>query len=152
MYEREYYKKNRAERLAYQNKYNNDPKNKARVVMTNAARRVAAKGGEVATDPESWEKMEKIYQRAIDMSKATGIRHVVDHIIAICNGGSHAPENLQVISESENRRKWLNHDRWLKKQMTSTVNIENVNIYLDQAATQMTPEEYFEGMEDENAE
>lgn len=45
------------------------------------------------------------YAEAIRLTEETGIRHEVDHIIPICEGGMHRPENLQVLPWLENRKK-----------------------------------------------
>jgi 5-methylcytosine-specific restriction endonuclease McrA len=109
-------------------------------------RRVQRAGGRVESDQESLEAMEKVYQRAIDMTVKTGIQHVVDHILAIVNGGAHSPNNLQVITASENKRKWLNHDRHLRNQ--HSINIENVNVYLNDGI-ELTSEQYLSELQGE---
>lgn len=57
---------------------------------------------------KNWEEMELFYIEAAELTEATGVRHEVDHIIplqgkTVC--GFHCPENLRVITMSENRRK-----------------------------------------------
>ena len=149
-YDKKWYNENRESKLKYQNQYNNNPQNKAWVLMTNAMRRVERKGGRVESDQESMELMEKVYQRAIDMTVLTGIPHVVDHILAIVNGGAHSPDNLQVIAASENKRKWLNHDKHLLRnnQTQNTVHIENVNGYLNDGI-ELTADQYLTELEGE---
>ncbi|MGO4526805.1 HNH endonuclease [Microvirga sp. 2MCAF35] len=46
-----------------------------------------------------------LYCEARELSKATGIRHEVDHILPIQRGGLHSPENLQVVRRSFNAAK-----------------------------------------------
>ena len=45
------------------------------------------------------------YEDARRLTKETGIRHEVDHIIPVSKGGPHLPWNLQVLTETENRKK-----------------------------------------------
>ena len=43
-----------------------------------------------------------LYREARELSKASGIRHEVDHILPIQRGGLHAPDNLQIVSRAFN--------------------------------------------------
>lgn len=45
------------------------------------------------------------YAEALRLTEETDIQHEVDHIIPICEGGMHRPENLQVLPWLENRKK-----------------------------------------------
>lgn len=45
------------------------------------------------------------YEDARRLTKETGIKHHVDHIIPLAKGGPHLPWNLQVLTETENLRK-----------------------------------------------
>lgn len=46
-----------------------------------------------------------IYEECSRISVETGIPHEVDHIIPICKGGLHHPDNLQILTMRDNRRK-----------------------------------------------
>ena len=58
-----------------------------------------------------WADMQKInefYERAVTLTKMTGIRHEVDHYYPlrgklVC--GLHCHENMQILTRSENARK-----------------------------------------------
>jgi hypothetical protein len=53
-------------------------------------------------------KIRKIYEQAYEMTKATGVKYEVDHIDPLTNSlvcGLHVPENLQIITLEENRKK-----------------------------------------------
>ena len=57
---------------------------------------------------EHLEKIEEFYKEAENLTKITGIKYTVDHIIPlqgkdVC--GLHVPWNLQVITQTENIRK-----------------------------------------------
>ena len=42
---------------------------------------------------------------AFKISNETGIPHEIDHIVPICKGGLHHPDNLQILTMKENRSK-----------------------------------------------
>lgn len=46
-----------------------------------------------------------IYKHSREISKYSGVKHHVDHIIPITKGGKHRPDNLQVITAQENLKK-----------------------------------------------
>jgi 5-methylcytosine-specific restriction endonuclease McrA len=52
-----------------------------------------------------FEKIKEIYAECRKISKETGIPHEVDHIIPIAKGGLHHQDNLQIITQKENRSK-----------------------------------------------
>jgi hypothetical protein len=51
------------------------------------------------------EKILEIYKECVRISEETGILHHVDHIIPISKGGKHHPNNLQILTATENIRK-----------------------------------------------
>jgi len=46
-----------------------------------------------------------IYKKCKEISLKTGIKHEVDHIMPLSKGGLHHPNNLQILTRVENRRK-----------------------------------------------
>ena len=54
---------------------------------------------------EQIKKILTIYEECSRISVETGIPHEVDHIIPICKGGLHHPDNLQILTMKENRKK-----------------------------------------------
>lgn len=49
--------------------------------------------------------MTKMYQVARQMSTSTGTKYQVDHIVPLAVGGLHVPENLQIITEEQNKKR-----------------------------------------------
>ena len=47
----------------------------------------------------------ELYKECFIRGKTTGIPHEVDHIVPVSKGGQHHPDNLQVLTRIENRRK-----------------------------------------------
>jgi hypothetical protein len=80
-----------------------------------AARQASRRAAKVNATP-SWADMTaitKVYAAAKELSKRTGVLHVVDHIVplrgkSVC--GLHVEHNLQVISDIANKVKGIKHD------------------------------------------
>jgi 5-methylcytosine-specific restriction endonuclease McrA len=52
--------------------------------------------------------IKKIYDLCKELTKLTGVRHEVDHIVPLCGeyvSGLHVPWNLRVITREENAKK-----------------------------------------------
>lgn len=54
---------------------------------------------------EENERILHIYKECANITEETGIQHHVDHIIPISKGGKHHPDNLQILTATENIRK-----------------------------------------------
>ena len=50
-------------------------------------------------------ELSEIYNKARRLTKTTGVQYHVDHIRPIAAGGSHHPDNLQIITAQENLKK-----------------------------------------------
>jgi hypothetical protein len=61
------------------------------------------------------DRLVEMYQRAIDLTKQTGVRWSVDHIISMSFGGPHCPDNCQPMPVKMNASKsgnpfWVSED------------------------------------------
>ena len=54
---------------------------------------------------EEHQSILSIYQKCAKITEETGVPHHVDHIIPISKGGLHHPDNLQILTATENIRK-----------------------------------------------
>jgi len=54
---------------------------------------------------EEHERILTIYKESAKLTEETGILHHVDHIHPISKGGKHHPDNLQILTATENIRK-----------------------------------------------
>lgn len=55
------------------------------------------------------DKIKEIYERCAEMTRTTGVKHEVDHIVPLQGkfvSGLHIHYNLQILTCEENRRKW----------------------------------------------
>lgn len=103
--QRAYRQKNAESRAETLKRYN---EKKPHVAMEAYAARRARKKSAIPHWVDRKEVRE-IYAECRRITKATGIKHEVDHIIPLAGKnvcGLHVPWNLQIITMSENRRKW----------------------------------------------
>jgi len=54
---------------------------------------------------EEHERILTIYKECAKLTEETGVPHHVDHIHPISKGGKHHPDNLQILTATENIRK-----------------------------------------------
>ena len=66
----------------------------------------------VSLTPIEKEWLKFYYDEAHSISKETGIPHEVDHIQPVSKGGAHAPWNLQILTETDNKRKY---NKWVSE-------------------------------------
>jgi hypothetical protein len=55
--------------------------------------------------PEEHQRILSIYKECAKITEETGVPHHVDHIHPISKGGKHHPDNLQILTATENIRK-----------------------------------------------
>ena len=70
-----------------------------------ARTRYAGLGITVHLTPIECLRETELYKECFIKGKTTGIPHEVDHIVPVSKGGQHHPDNLQVLTRVENRRK-----------------------------------------------
>lgn len=73
-------------------------------VNARASKRRASIRNQVPSDAD-FNKIQLIYNECKIMTSETGIPHEVDHIIPISKGGLHHQDNLQILTQQENRKK-----------------------------------------------
>jgi 5-methylcytosine-specific restriction endonuclease McrA len=73
--------------------------------MRASKRRAAVRNQTTDLTQEQVKQILTIYEECTRISTETGIPHEVDHIIPICKGGLHHPDNLQILTMKENRSK-----------------------------------------------
>jgi len=82
-------------------KYGNLPK----VLANNAKRRAREVLSSLMLHRDQKEIIKEIYSASLRISKCTGIKHHVDHIVPISKGGYHIHTNLQILPALLNLRK-----------------------------------------------
>lgn len=80
-------------------------KNKDKISNWKGARRAKERKSLLSCSANDIKLVNEIYKLCKRVSKCTGIKHEVDHIIPISKGGPHIPTNLQVIPSYFNRCK-----------------------------------------------
>ena len=81
------------------------PHNVIKLRSYRAQRRAKYSTGIKLLTSEEKIRTDQIYEQARKLSQATGIKHHVDHIIPLAQGGTHHPDNLQILTEQENTQK-----------------------------------------------
>jgi 5-methylcytosine-specific restriction endonuclease McrA len=106
---KEKWAENRARRIEdirnHNKKYSSSEKGKIVCVQKEARRRASLKNQTPDLTQEEVKRILTIYEDCSRISSETGVPHEVDHIIPICKGGLHHPDNLQILTMKENRKK-----------------------------------------------
>lgn len=102
-YNEQYRENNKEWRSAYDFKYRQE--NKHKTTMWEANRRAKKKAATPNLTNEEKQQIEQLYLLRDKLTKENRIEYHVDHIIPLCQGGQHHPNNLQVITAKENLTK-----------------------------------------------
>lgn len=70
-----------------------------------AKRRVKVKDSRQMNTPEEETRIKEIYRQCKKMSQNSSVNYEVDHIKPLSKGGAHHPDNLQILTQEENRKK-----------------------------------------------
>ena len=102
----QYYENNRELVNSIKRKYAKSERGKA-VNCEKQRRRFARlkQGMSIEITEEELRQIQDIYQEAQHLTFTTGMQYDVDHIIPLCEGGLHHPNNLQIITHEEHLMK-----------------------------------------------
>ncbi len=82
-------------------------KDNAHTLHAQAVKRVKKAGGFVTEDKSEIKKIKDLYYTVCKLNELVGKKtYCVDHVCAVAHGGSHTLDNLQVLTISENSKKW----------------------------------------------
>lgn len=83
--------------------------NEARSRVIRATARAKRKGGFVPLSPQQQTRINSVYLEAHEKTVSTGVQYDVDHHYPYALGGKHVPENLVVMTHTENMCKGTQH-------------------------------------------
>lgn len=91
-------------------------KDNAQTLHAQAVKRTKKAGGYVTEDAKEVKKIKELYLEVSRINHTLGRKeYCVDHIVAISNGGGHCLDNLQILTISENSKKYHQVDKKMKK-------------------------------------
>ena len=110
VYERKkkYSKNNRNKINLQKQQWLQNPSNTIKENINSAKHRAIRIGGlgcVPSLNPDEQVRLYKIYETRYYLSESTGVMHHVDHIVPISKKGLHHPDNLQVLTATENQKK-----------------------------------------------
>jgi len=87
-------------------------KDNAQTLHAQAVKRTKKQGGYVTEDPKEIKKIKEMYYEVCKINNILGKKeYCLDHIVAISNGGGHCLDNLQILTISENSKKFHHTDK-----------------------------------------
>jgi 5-methylcytosine-specific restriction endonuclease McrA len=86
-------------------KYSQTERGKAVNTAKAARRRARKKDQTPILTQEEVGRILTLYEECARLTANTGVPHEVDHIIPICKGGLHHPDNMRILTMVENRKK-----------------------------------------------
>jgi 5-methylcytosine-specific restriction endonuclease McrA len=89
----------------HQKKYQKTEKGRVNQAVGSSKRRASVRKQTPELTQEEVKRILSLYEECSRISIETGIPHEVDHIVPICKGGLHHPDNLQILTMEENRKK-----------------------------------------------
>jgi hypothetical protein len=102
-----YYTENKEAIRAWQAQYGKEwcNANRDKVNARTAKRRSMILAAAVSLSDDEARRIKDLYRQSTLMTRMSGMEYHVDHIIPLARGGKHHPDNLQILSATENRRK-----------------------------------------------
>jgi len=99
-------------------------KDNAQTLHANAVKRTKKQGGYVTEDTKEIKKIKEMYYEVCKINNILGKKqYCLDHIVAISNGGGHCLDNLQILTISENSKKYHHTDKHLHLQTRPVNNV-----------------------------
>ena len=101
---REWHESNKEHVYNYNKQYRKE--NAAKIYAQDSAHHARSKGAAMPVSEIEKLMVKYLYEDARRITRETGVKHEVDHIIPLSKGGPHLPWNLRVITAKENRKKY----------------------------------------------
>lgn len=90
-------------------------KDNAQTLHAQAVKRTKKAGGYVTEDSKEIKKIKDLYLQVCKINNILGKKeYCIDHIVAISSGGGHCLDNLQILTISENSKKYHKIDKHIR--------------------------------------